>query len=67
MRGCDRVLKNKTIEVKAETYEAEVRERRGVTDVAHMGYSQDVLVSMNGSDGETTCEVAGRPLVLVDG
>ena len=30
VRGCDRVLKNKTIEVKAETKEEEVRERRGV-------------------------------------
>jgi hypothetical protein len=26
----------------------------------------DVLIPMNGADGKTTCEVAGRPLVLVE-
>ena len=43
------------------------RGKRGEVDVAQMGYDQDVLVPVDGTDGETTCEVAGRPLVLVEG
>ena len=43
------------------------RGKRGEVDVAQMGYDQDVFKPVDGTDGETTCEVAGRPLVLVEG
>ncbi len=39
----------------------------GDVDVAQVGYNQDVLEAVDEADGETTCEVGGGPLVLVDG
>ena len=34
------------------------RGKRGEVDVAQMGYDQDVFKPVDGTDGETTCEVA---------
>ncbi len=43
------------------------RVKRGDVNVATVSYNQDVLKSVDRADGKTTCEVSGRPSILVDG
>ena len=43
------------------------RAERSDVDVAPVGYNQNILESMNGTDGKTTCKVSGGPFVLVNG
>ena len=43
------------------------RAERSDVDVAPVGYNQDILKSVDGTDGKTTCEVSGGPFVLVNG
>ena len=43
------------------------RAERSYVDVALVGYNQDILKSVNRTNGKTTCEVGGRPSILVDG
>ena len=43
------------------------RAERSDVDVATVGYNQNILESVDRTDGKATCEVGGRPLILVDG
>jgi hypothetical protein len=43
------------------------RAERSDVDVATVGYNQNILESVDRTDGKATGEVGGRPLVLVDG
>jgi hypothetical protein len=42
------------------------RAERSYVDVALVGYNQDILKTVDGTNGKTTCEVSGRPSILVD-
>ena len=43
------------------------RAERSDVDVATVGYNQHILESVYRTDGKATCEVGGRPFILVDG
>ena len=43
------------------------RAERSDVNVAPVGYNQNILKSVDGTDGKTTCEVSGGPFVLVNG
>ena len=43
------------------------RAERSDVDLATVGYNQNILESVDRTDGKATCEVGGRPLILVDG
>lgn len=43
------------------------RAERSYVDVALVGYNQDILKSVDRTNWKTTCEVGGRPSILVDG
>ena len=43
------------------------RAERSDVDVAPVGYNQNILESVNRTDGKATCKVSGGPFVLVNG
>ena len=43
------------------------RAERSDVDVAPVGYNQNIIESVNRTDGKATCKVSGGPFVLVNG